>query len=91
MINEVYKLQKKYLANAYFLLILQFMYARVKIFTISLHTFKIPDFVRFQSPENQFLLSERVRPLTISKVNGTNTQQKGFKIGRGCSTVKPLL
>ena len=50
----------KYLANPYFLLL---MYARVKIFTISLHTFEIPDFVRFQSPGDRFLFSEPVRPL----------------------------
>ena len=39
------------------------MYARDKLFIISLHTFEIPDFVRFQSPENRFSLSEPVRPL----------------------------
>ena len=39
------------------------MYARVKRFTISLHTFEIPDFVRFQSPENRFSFLEPVRPL----------------------------
>ena len=39
------------------------MYAHVKLFTISLHTFEIPDFVRFQSPEKRFSFSEPVRPL----------------------------
>ena len=32
------------------------MYARVKCFTISLHTFEIPDFVRFQSPRKPVLI-----------------------------------
>ena len=39
------------------------MYARVKLFIIYLHTFEIPDFVRFQSSENGFLFSQPVRPL----------------------------
>ena len=39
------------------------MYARVKFFTIYLHTFEIPDFFQFQSPGNRFLFSEPVPPL----------------------------
>ena len=35
------------------------MYARVKLFTISLHTFEIPDFVRFQSPVDRFYFQNR--------------------------------
>ena len=35
-----------------------------KTFIISLLTFEIPDFIRFQSPENRFLFSEQVRLLT---------------------------
>ena len=42
---------------------MKLMYARVKFFTISVHTFEIPDFVQFQSPGNRFLFSEPVRPL----------------------------
>ena len=47
------------------------MYASVKLFTISLHTFEIPDFVRFQSPENGFSFSNLVRPL-IDSVHSTS-------------------
>ena len=57
--------------NAYFLLRIQLMYARVKFFTTSLHTFEIPDFVWFQSPKNRFLFSEPVRPLVMSQVSHT--------------------
>ena len=39
------------------------MYARVKLFIISLLTFEIPDLIQFQSPENRFLFSEPVRPV----------------------------
>ena len=31
-----------------------------------MQTFKIPDFIQFQSPKNQFLFSEPVRPLHFS-------------------------
>ena len=44
------------------------MYARVKFFTISLHTFEIPDFIRFQSPGDRFSFSEPVRPLPSTYV-----------------------
>ena len=44
------------------------MYARIKLFTISLHTFEIPDIVRFQSPENRFSFSEPARPLYFTNI-----------------------
>ena len=40
-----------------------------KIFTILVQTFKIPDFVWFQSPGNQFLFSEPVRPLKYVQIS----------------------
>ena len=58
MVNEVYKLQK-YLANAYLNI-----GSRTEFFTISVQTFEILDFVRFESPGNRFSFSEPVRLLS---------------------------
>ena len=59
------------------------MYARVKLFIIYLYTFEIPDFVRFQRPENRFLFSQPVQPLTnIQEMMGLESSGVvGFDLG----------
>ena len=63
MVKEVYKFQN------ISLLTIKHLFTRVKFFTILVQTFKIPDFVRFQSPRKQFLFSEPVRPIINVSMN----------------------
>ena len=53
-----------------------------------MHTFEIPDFARFQSPENRFLFSEPVRPLTTIHQHIFMKHYKGFMIQRLIATEK---